>query len=64
MRLLVKKIKKNETTIMETKRLQILATEIFKTVNYINSSYINIIFTPKINDKVQPHDIVVRHLST
>ena len=64
MRLLVKKIKKNETTIMETKRLQILATEIFKTVNYINSSYINIIFTPKINDKVQPHDIVVSHLST
>lgn len=63
MRLLVKKIKKNETTIMETKRLQILATEIFKTVNDINSSYIKNIFTPKINEKVQPHDIVVRHLS-
>lgn len=64
MRLLVKKIKKNETTIMETKRLQVLATEIFKTLNDINSSYIKNIFTPKINAKIRPHTIVARHLST
>lgn len=64
MRLLVKKIKKNETTIMETKRLQVLATEIFKTLNDINSSYIKNIFTPKINAKIRPHAIVARHLST
>ena len=41
---------------METKRLQTLATEIFKTINNI--------FTPKTNAKIRPHDTIVIHHNT
>ena len=57
-------IKKNGTTTMEIKRLQTLATEIFKTINNINPSYMKNIFTPKTNAKIRPHDIIVRHHNT
>ena len=50
-------IKKNGTTTMEIKRLRTLATEIFKTINNINCSYMKNIFTPKTNAKIRPHDI-------
>ena len=46
---------------MEIKRLQTLATENFKTINNINPSYMRNIFTPKLNAKIWPHDIIVRH---
>ena len=46
---------------MEIKRLRTLATEIFKTINNINPSYMKNIFTPKTNAKMRPHDIIVRH---
>ena len=49
---------------MEIKRLRNLATEIFKTINNINPSYIKNIFTPKTNAKIRPHDITVRHQNT
>ena len=42
---------------MEIKRLQTLATEIFKTI-------MKNIFTPKPNAKIRPHDIIVRHHNT
>ena len=51
-------IKKNGTTTMEIKRLRTLATEIFKTMNNINPSYMKNIFTRKTNAKIQPHDII------
>ena len=46
---------------MENKRSQTLATEIFKTINNINPSYI---FTPKTNAKIWPHDIIIRQHNT
>ena len=49
---------------MEIKRLQALATEIFKTINNINPSHMNNIFTPKTNAKIRTHDIIVRHHNT
>ena len=57
-------IKKNGTTTIEIKRVRTLATEIFKTINNINPSYMKNIFTPKTNAKIQPHDIIVRHHNT
>ena len=49
---------------MEIKRLQTLATEIFKTINRINPSHMKNIFTPKPNAKIRPHDIIVRRHNT
>ena len=49
---------------MEIKRLRNLATEIFKTMNNINPSYMKNISTPKTNAKMRPHDIIVRHHNT
>ena len=45
---------------MEIKRLRNLATEIFKTVNNLNPSFMKNIFTSKENVRVQPHNIVVK----
>ena len=49
---------------MESRRLRTLATEIFKTLNNINFSYIKNIFSPKTNAKIRPHDIIGRHHNT
>ena len=49
---------------MEIKRLRNLATEIFKTMNNINPSYMKNISTPKTNAKMRPQDIIVRHHNT
>ena len=57
-------IKKYDTATMEIKRLQTLATEVFKTINNINPSYMKNIFTPKTNAKIRPHDFIVRHHNT
>ena len=51
-------IEKNGTTTMEIKKLRTLATEIFKTINNINPSYMKSIFTPKANAKLRLHDII------
>ena len=45
---------------MEIKRLRILATEIFKTINNLNPIFMKNIFTPKVNAKVRPNDIIVK----
>ena len=45
---------------METKRLRDLATEIFKTVNNLNPSFMKNIFTSKGNTRVCPNNIVVK----
>ena len=49
---------------MEIKRLRVLPTEIFKTINYINPSYMKNIFISKANAKVRPNDIEVRYHKT
>ena len=45
---------------MEIKRLRNLATEIFKTVDNLNSSFMKNIFTSKENARVCPNNIVVK----
>ena len=45
---------------MEIKRLRNLATEIFKTFNNLNPSFLKNIFTSKENAKVRPNNIVVK----
>ena len=45
---------------MEKKRLRNLATEIFKTVNNLNPSFIKNIFTSKENARVRPNNIVIK----
>ena len=52
---------KNGTNTMEIKRLRTLATQIFKTINNIDPSYMKNIFIPRSNPKNRPHDIIVRH---
>ena len=44
---------------MEIKRLRNLATEIFKTVNNLNPSFMKDIFTSKENAKVRLNNIIV-----
>ena len=54
-------IKKDGTFTMEIERLRVLATEILKTINYINPSYMKNIFISKANAKVHQNDIEVRY---
>ena len=46
---------------MEIKRLRNLATEIFKTVNNLNPSFMKNIFTSKENARVRPNNIVAKN---
>ena len=55
-------IKKDATFTMEIERLlRVLTTEILKTINYINPSYMKNIFISKANAKVHQNDIEVRY---
>ena len=53
-------LEKSKKTSMEIKRLRNLATEIFKTVNNLNPSFMKKIFTSKENVRVRPNNIVVK----
>ena len=53
-------LEKSKKPSMEIKRLRNLATEIFKTVNNLNPSFMKNIFTSKENAKVRPNNIVVK----
>ena len=53
-------LEKSKKPSMEIKRIRNLATEIFKTVNNLNSSFMKNIFTSKENEKVRPNSIVVK----
>ena len=53
-------LEKSKKTSMEIKRLRNLATEIFKAVNNLNSSFMKNTFTSKENAKVCPNNIVVK----
>ena len=57
-------IKKKGSSSMEIKRLRVLATECFKTMNSIDPSYLKNIFTSKPNAKVRPSNIEVRYHKT
>ena len=54
-------LEKSKKPSMETKRLRNLATEIFKTVNNLNLSFMKNIFTSKENANVRPNNIVVKN---
>ena len=45
---------------MEIKRLRNLALEIFKTINDLNPSFMNSIFSVKLNARVRPNNILVK----
>ena len=53
-------IKRHGTITMEIKRLRTLATDIFKTINSINLSYMKNIFIPKTNAKLRPDIIILK----
>ena len=57
-------IKKDGTFTMEIERMRVLATEILKSINYINPSYMKNIFISKANAKVHQNDIEVRYHKT
>ena len=40
--------------------MRILATEIFKTINNLNPSFMKDIFTSKVNPKVRPNNLIVK----
>ena len=49
---------------MNVKRMRILVTEIFKTVNNVNPSFMKDIFTSKVNPKVRPNNLIVKRHNT
>ena len=59
------KIQKGKTSNMNAKRMRILATEIFKTINNLNPSFMKDTFTSQVNPKVRSSYIIVkRHNAT
>ena len=52
-------LEKSKKTAMKMKRLRNLGTEIFKTVNNVNPSFMKNIFTSKENGRVRPNNIVI-----
>ena len=49
---------------MKIGRIKTLATEIFKTVNELNSNFMKSIFTSKTNSRVLPFDLLVKNRNT
>ena len=45
---------------MEIKRLRNLATEIFRTVNSLSSTFMKNVLTSKVNARVRPNNILVK----
>ena len=56
-------LKKNNTTTMKSKRLGTLVTDIFKTINNINPSFMKDTFTSKRVPKVRPYNILITLLT-
>ena len=57
-------LRKSGKVTIDIKRLRVLASEIFKTVNNLNPNYMKDMFTPKLHPKVRPNDILVKHHNT
>ena len=57
-------LRKSGKATMEIKRLRVLAIETFKKVNNLNPNYMKDIFTPKLQPKIRPNDILVKHHNT
>ena len=55
---------KGKTSTMNAKRMRILATEIFKTINNLKLSFMKDIFTSKVNPKVRPNNLIVKRHNT
>ena len=49
---------------MNVKSMKILATEIFKTINNLNPSFIKDTFGSKVNLKVPPNNLIVQRYNT
>ena len=49
---------------MNVKRVRILATEIFKTINNLDPSFMKGIYTSKVNPKVRPNNLIVKRHNT
>ena len=45
---------------MNVEKTRILATEIFKTINNLNPSFMKDIFTSKVNPNVRPNNLIVK----
>ena len=58
-------LEKGKALTLNVERMKILATDIFKTINSLNLSFMKDIFTCKVNSKVWPNNpIVERHIAT
>ena len=53
-------LEKGKTSTMNVKKMNILATEIFKTINNLNPSFMKDISTSKVNPKVRSNDLIVK----
>ena len=57
-------LEKGKTSTMNAKKMRILATEIFKTFNNLNTSFKKDIFTSEVNPKVRPNNLIVKRHNT
>ena len=57
-------LRKRGKVIIKKKRLGVLASEVFKTVNNLNPNYMKDIFPPKLRPKVRPNYILFKHHNT
>ena len=58
-------LEKGKASTLNVERMKILATDIFKTINSLNLSFMKDILTCKVNFKVWPNNpIVKRHIAT
>ena len=53
-------LKLSEKPSMEIKRIRNLALEIFKRINDLNPSFMESIFSAKLNARVKPNDVLVK----
>ena len=57
-------LEKLKLSTVNVKRMRILTTEIFKTINELNPSLMKDIFTFKVNPKVWPNNLIVKRHNT
>ena len=57
-------LEKGKTSTMNLKKMRILATEIFKTINNLNPFFMKDMFTSKVNSKIQPNNLIVKRHNT
>ena len=53
-------LEKGKALTLNVERMKILATDIFKTINSLNLSFMKDIFTCKVNSKVWPNNPIIK----